>query len=61
MITDKTYLQSQLLSEVLTLTLKAPTPQNGQTHLANCLSVFDHFVGLALKRLTHCDHESDRI
>ena len=29
------------------LTLQAPTPQNGQTHL----SVFDHFVGLALKGL----------
>ena len=36
--------------------LKAPTPQNGQTHKTirwlfptNCLSVFEHFVGLALK------------
>ena len=34
-----------------------PAPQNGQTHsnnssaFANCLSMFDHFVGLALKRL----------
>ena len=35
-----------------------PTPQNGQTHSTirrqlptNCLSVFDHFVGLALKGL----------
>ena len=39
------------------LTLLAPTPQNGQTHsirrqkLTNCLSVFDLFVGLALKEL----------
>ena len=34
------------------LTLLAPIPQNGQTHsnnlLRNCLSAFDHFVGLAL-------------
>ena len=29
-------------------TLSAPAPQNGQT---NCLSEFDHFVGLALKEL----------
>ena len=50
--------------------LEAPTPQNGQTHSqtirrllpSNCLSVFDHFVGLTLKRinlfrLTRCkDH-----
>ena len=41
MITDKTYLQSQLLSEVLTLTLKAPTSQNGQTHLNNSSVVDD--------------------
>ena len=41
---------------LLILTLQAPTPQNGQTHLnnclllpTNCLSVFDHFVGLALE------------
>ena len=37
------------------LTLLAPISQNGQTHsnnASNCLSVFDHFVGLALKRLT---------
>ena len=45
------------------LTLSAPTPQNGQTHwnnllavtnelfLTNCLSKFDHLVGLALKKL----------
>ena len=25
--------------------------QNGQTHSTNCVSVFDHFVGLALKGL----------
>ena len=38
------------------LTLQAPTPQNRQTQstirrqqLTNFLSVFDHFVGLALK------------
>ena len=39
-----------------------PTPQNGQTHSrnslakqkpTNCLSVFDHFVWLALKGLAH--------
>ena len=35
------------------LTLWASTPQNGQTHSlpSNCLSVFDKFWGLALKRL----------
>ena len=37
------------------LTLKAPIPQNGQTHSNNssavCFSVFDHFVELALKGL----------
>ena len=38
-------------------TLQAPTPQNGQTQTirqeqpTNFLSVFDHFVGLALKGL----------
>ena len=38
-------------------TLYMPTPQNGQRHticqqkLMNCLSVFDHFVELALKGL----------
>ena len=37
-------------------------PQNGQTHsnnwsaIANCLSVFDHFVGLALKGLLSKNH-----
>ena len=36
---------------LITLTLKAPTPQNGQTHSNSCLSVFDHFVGLAFKGL----------
>ena len=40
----------------LNLTLWAPTPQNGQTHSNNssaeCLSVFDHFVGLVLKGLS---------
>ena len=33
-----------------------PTPQNGQTHSSNCLSVFDHFGRLALKRYQPCDH-----
>ena len=37
------------------LTLKALTPQNGQTHSnnlpTNCLNMFDQFVGLALKGL----------
>ena len=44
----------------IVLTIEAPIPQNGQTHsknpsaiTTNCLSVFDHFVGLALKWLTH--------
>ena len=32
------------------LNLLVPTPQNGQRH-SNCLSVFDRFVGLTLKRL----------
>ena len=27
-------------------------PQNGQTHLNNCLSVLDHFVGFVLKGLS---------
>ena len=47
-----------LLFSSFPLTLYAPTPENGQTLkqfvgklLANCLSVFDHFVGLALKGL----------
>ena len=49
---------SQILPTPLSrhsLTLWAPISQNGQTHSnnlsANCLSVFDHFVGLALKEL----------
>ena len=37
------------------LTLQVSTPQNGHSHSnimpTNCLSVFYHFVGLALKRL----------
>ena len=45
------------------LTFQAPTPQNGQKHLKqfvgkllmNCLSVFDHFVGLVLKALKKLD------
>ena len=28
------------------------TPQNGQTDSNNCLSVFDYFMGLALKGLS---------
>ena len=42
------------------LTLQAKTPQNGQTHSicpllpTNCLSVFDHFLELALKGLRSC-------
>ena len=28
-----------------------PTPENGQTYSNNCLSVLDHFLGLALKEL----------
>ena len=41
------------------LTLPAPTPQNGKRTQTiccqkptNCLSVFDHFVGLAFKGLS---------
>ena len=38
-------------------TLEAPIPQHDQTHSnnlpTNCLSVFDHFVGLALERLKY--------
>ena len=43
------------------LTLQAPTPEDGQTHSnnssaneqpRNCLSMFDHFVGLAVKGLS---------
>ena len=34
-----------------------PTPQNGQTHSNNlptkCLSVFDHFVGLTLRKFPY--------
>ena len=35
------------------LTLSAPTKQNGQT---NCLGMFDHFVGLALKGLNNTNY-----
>ena len=43
------------------LTLQAPTPEDGQTHSNNssaneqpptCVSMFDHFVGLAVKGLS---------
>ena len=45
-----------VLPQIAHLTLsQVPISQNGQTHsnnsLANCLSVLDHFVGLALKGL----------
>ena len=43
---------SQLIIIFVFLTLQSPIPQNGQTHAKNCLSAFDHFVGLALKGLT---------
>ena len=37
------------------LTHYAATPQNGQIQqLTNCLSVFDHFVGMALEGLETC-------
>ena len=49
-----------LLSKILerSLSIEGPIPQNGQ-HIqttrrqkpTNCLSVFDHFVGLTLKEL----------
>ena len=48
------------VQNALLLTLLAPTPQNGQTYSnnrrllpMNCLSVFDHFVGLAHKGLNY--------
>ena len=48
----------EMLVTILPLNIYAPTPQNGQTHstnssavATNCLSVFDHFVELALKGL----------
>ena len=47
------------LKWVNVLTIKVPTTQNGQTHsvcrkqLTNCLSLFDHFVGLVLKGLNY--------
>ena len=52
------YLVFSIASRIIFIK-KTPTPQNGQTHSnsssAVCrqfsLSVFDHFVGLALKRL----------
>ena len=34
------------------LTFYMPTPENGQTHPNNCLSMFDHFVGFELKGLS---------
>ena len=39
------------------------TPQNGQTYandscVMNCLNVFDHFVGLAIKELNKSEAES---
>ena len=42
---------------IFLLTLYTSTPQNGQVHSntlkqTNCLSLLDHFMGLALKRLT---------
>ena len=53
---------------LLLLTLYAPISQNGQTHTicwqspTNCLSVFDHFVELALKlALSKCSHWHGRI
>ena len=33
------------------LTLEAPAPRNGRTYSMNCLSMFDHFKGLALTGL----------
>ena len=49
---------SVLCRDIHVLTLKAPTPQNGQTHSNNLsaiadklFDVFDHFVKLTLKLL----------
>ena len=45
------------IDKIERLTLEESTPQNGQTHWSNsplptnCLSVFDHFMWLALKGL----------
>ena len=51
------------VSTFIKLTLYSPTPQNGQTHShnlpTNCLSVFDHFVGMALKGLILQSGEDD--
>ena len=53
---------SELWNKNTTLTLKAPTPQNDQTHsknvsaIADELFVFDLFVGLALKGLMSTDN-----
>ena len=49
------------------LTLQESTPQNGQTHsnnssaITNCLIVFDHFVGLALKGLRNSKRQKKKI
>ena len=38
---------------------QAPNPQNDQTHSKNnCLSVFDHFVRLAIKGLNSMNYET---
>ena len=49
-------LERRIGSTFYKLTLYAPTPQSGQAtqticlqQTMNCLSVFDHFVGLRLK------------
>ena len=47
----------EFLPVAVSLTFKAPTSQSGQIHSnnspTNCLSLFDHFVGLVLKELIH--------
>ena len=40
-----------LIESPLSVSPLSANPQNGQTHSNNCLSVFDHFVGLVLKGL----------
>ena len=57
------FLGNQIItaSRIINLTLYVPTPKKWSNTLkqfvgnwqTNCLSVLDHFVGLALKRLTH--------
>ena len=42
---------TSLINKYKAVTLYAPISQNGQTPPTNCLNVFDHYLGLALKGL----------